>query len=241
MKRILGLILATVLAVMTPSLAWAESVSGSSNWRVTFTQNERLEDNYSEQQWADDMGGLQPGDDITFTVALRHEHSTAADWYMANEVLKSLEEGVAQGSAYQYLLTYEGPSGSKTLYDSTVVGGDNTSGLIDATNALDEFFFLDTLSQGQKARVNLKVTLDGETEGNAYFDTLARLKMQFAVELNNTSSGSRNTTRTQLVKTGDDTKLFPFYVAMVVSGGLLMALTVQGIRERKMEREEAER
>ena len=240
MKRILGLILATVLAMAVPSVAMAETLAGGSNWRVTFTQNERLEDNYSEQQWADEMGGLQPGDDITFTVALSHEHSTSADWYMANEVLKSLEAGVAQGSAYQYLLTYEGPSGSKTLYDSRVVGGDNTGGLMDATNALDEFFYLDTLSKGQKARVTLKVTLDGETEGNAYFDTLARLKMQFAVELNNTP-GKRNETRTKLVKTGDDTRLFPFYVAMVVSGGLLLALSVQSIRERKMEREEAER
>ena len=55
MKRILGLILATVLAMAVPSVAMAESLAGGSNWRVTFTQNERLEDNYSEQQWADEM------------------------------------------------------------------------------------------------------------------------------------------------------------------------------------------
>ena len=38
------------------------------------------------------------------------------------------------------------------------------------------------------------------------------------------------------VKTGDETRLFPLYVAMVVSGGLLMALVVKTVREEREER-----
>ncbi len=251
MKRMRFFILAAVAALVLalPFTAMAEHLKGSDDWSVTFTKEAKMVDTYSSDEWADDIRQLQPGDDITFTVKLNHEHPTTCDWYMSNEVIKSLEEGVAQGSAYGYVLTYTGPTGSsKTLYESDTVGGDDTDGLNDATNALDEFFFLDSLAKDDSAHVDLKVSLDGETEGNAYFDTLAQLKMKFAVELNDTptTSSSSNpptssTTPSQPrnpVKTGDDTNLFPFFVAMAVSGALLMALAVYSIRQRKRDMDE---
>jgi len=244
MNRMWVLVLGAALALALPGVAMAEHFTGQKNWTVTFNQSEKMVDNYSAQEWADDISQLQPGDDITFTVTLNHEHSTACDWYMANEVLKSLEEAYAAGSAYSYKLTYVNPAGkTRTLYDSAAVGGDRTNGLLDATSALEDFFYLDNLKKGQTAKVNLKVELDGETEGNAYFDTLAQLKMKFAVELptkgNNNSSTS--STHRSTVQTGDDTNLFPFYVAMAVSGALLLLLGLYGVRQRKQEREGAAR
>ena len=246
MKRLTGLLLAITLALVPASTALAESLTGSNNWQVTFNDKAKMVDNYSEKEWADDMYQLQPGDDVTFTVTLKHEHETKADWYMSNEVIKSLEDARTsyatdandpKDSAYEYLLTYKGANGKeRTLYDSKKVGGDETQGLNEATEALEDFFYLDTLSSGQTAKVNLKVSLDGETEGNDYFDTLAQLKMKFAVELQPDSPNNPDNPRRTIVKTGDETNLLPFYLAMVASGTLLAVLAVQGIRERKSER-----
>ena len=46
------------------------------------------------------------------------------------------------------------------------------------------FFSLDTLEPGENGTVNLTVGLDGESQGNIYQDTLAKLMMNFAVEDN---------------------------------------------------------
>lgn len=227
-----------------PAAAHAEHLQGADNWKVTFTSDEKMEDNFSQKTWADDLKGMQPGDDITFSVALYEEHSAEADWYMANEVLKSLEEGAknsaAKGSAYSYQLTYTNPAGEvRTIYDSETVGGDDSNGLNDATNALEDFFFLDSLKHGETAHVDLKIVMDGETEQNAYFDTLAQVKMKFAVELNNVEPEKKTVTKHRtIVKTGDEsTDLLPYYIIMTVSGLALLAIAIGSIRRRKQNQE----
>ena len=103
--------------------------------------------------------------------------------------------------------------------------------------------YLARVVMGDEGYVTLRVGLDGETEGNAYFDTLAKLKIGFAVELTPETPENKKTTTTNqnrtvtneraLVKTGDEVRLFPFYVLMLVSGVLLAVLTVISIRERR--------
>lgn len=232
---------------LTPAGALAESLTGSSNWNVTYTTGGTMQDNYSAKEYSDQVSSLEPGDDITFTVTLKHENSLAADWYLANDVIASLEDADADatGSSYEYLLEYHGPNQSRTLYDSKVVGGtieDPTApqGLNNATNALEDFIYLDNLSQGQTGSVTLKVALDGETEGNAYFDTLAKLKLRFAVEPPAEAKRERTTQR-KVVNTGEQQRLFPFYVAMFVSGLLFLVLAVQSVRMRRAERKEGKR
>ena len=232
-----------VAAIALPCTAFAEHLAGSTNWTVTFNEkakaDNRLVDNYSEDEWADNVSKLQPGDDITFLITQIQDYKTAADWYLSNDVIKSLEDGTQSGSAYGYVLTYVNPSGnSRTLYDSATVGGDDSEGLKEATDALEDFIYLDTLKQGEKSQVKLVVTLDGETEGNAYFDTLAQLKMKFAVELNDNPSNpptpnKPNTPKGTPVQTGDDTNLFPFFVAMTVSGALLLVIAIASLRSRR--------
>lgn len=182
MKRIVATLVALVLAA-TPQVALADHIDGETGWYVEYNKSGRMDDNYTQKSWADNVSSLQPGDDITLTVEMRHTNDKAGDWYLTNEVLKSLEEGDAQGSAYGYTLSYEGPSNSRVLYESKTVGGIGSSeGLAEATNAMDDYFFLGTLEKGEKGSVTLNVSLDGETEGNAYFDTLAQLRLKFAVE-----------------------------------------------------------
>ena len=237
-------------ALAAPVSAHAESTTGSSSWTVTYpAEGGKLIDNYSAQAWADDLKGMQPGDDVTFKVTLKHEYADPADWYMSNEVLKTLEEGAQAAdnpyvkSGYEYKLTYISPSGeSRTLYDSVVVGGDSSEeGLNDATNALDEFMYLDNLKKGQTAHVELNIALDGETEQNAYFNTLAQVKMKFAVEASSDKAGTSTTSPAKgssgrgSVQTGDPRDLFPYFVAMAISGLLLLLLGGYSIRRRRQE------
>ena len=244
---LLALGLALAWACALPATAHAEHLKGADGWTVTFNSDEKMVDNFSQKEWADDLKGMQPGDDITFTVTLKEEHKATADWYMANEVLKSLEEGAknkeALGSAYEYLLTYTDPDGkTRTLFDSEKVGGDNSNGLNDATNALEEFFFLDSLAHGETAHVDLKVTMDGETEQNAYFDTLAQVKMKFAVELPETEPQVKTvSSHRTIVKTGDDTNLLPYFAIMTVSGVLLLAIAIVTVVRRRRDQEEGAR
>ena len=242
MKRMRIVFLAAVVVALLamPATAFADHAPVTGDWEVTFTADEEMKDNYSSKQWADDIAGLEPGDDITFTVTLNHENKSKADWYMSNEVLKSLETSSAQGSAYGYYLTYTGPSGGtpRVLFDSETVGGTDSSGLTEATSGLKDYMFLDTLSKGQTAKVKLTVTLDGETEGNAYFDTLAQLKMRWAVELvddnnNNNKKNDDSNGGKGPVQTGDDTNLFPFFVAMSISGALLLVIAIISLRSRR--------
>lgn len=239
MKRIRICALAAVIAALVlvmPATALADSLDGGS-WAVTYTSGGTLEDNYSSSQYATNVSGLQPGDDITMSIKLNHENDAAGDWYMSNEVIKSLEAGAAKGSAYGYVLTYEGPTASRTLYDSQAVGGDNTSGLKEATGGLADYFFLEGLSKGQTGTVKLVVSLDGETEGNDYFNTLAQLKMKFAVDPQVETKTTTKTETRNVAKTGDETDLFPFFVAMAASGVVLLGIAIATLRRRKNEQE----
>ena len=68
------------------------------------------------------------------------------------------------------------------------------------------FFYLKTLEPGESGNVKLLVGLDGESQGNVYQDTLAKLMMNFAVEDNSTPNAPTHptfTTKTSRVKTGD--------------------------------------
>ena len=249
MKRVISAIVGFVLMLALPTVAFADHIEGSTGWFVEYNSAGSLEDNYTQRSWADNISKLQPGDDITLTVEIRQSNDTSADWYLSNAVLKSLEDGDASGSAYGYKLSYEGPSNSRTLYESQSVGGKGSAdGLAEATNAMDDYFFLGTLSKGQTAKVMLNVSLDGETEGNAYFDTLARLSLKFAVEPNvNPENNYVNKTeekqevvnrtvpanRQNLAKTGDRTSMFPVYLLIAAVGVLCLAIAIRRIHNNK--------
>lgn len=145
--------------------------------------------------------------------------------------------------------------------DAQVSVTDNDIGLHEATKELGRSFFLvDTLSQGQTGRVELTVTLEGETQGNDYQDTLADLTMEFAVERRPSPVYDRrspkhrtvvrdgeiiydddvplaNLIQTDTVRTSDDNRLLFFTALTLVSGLalLLMALYCRRIKRREEE------
>lgn len=236
---------------MTQSVS-AETFYGNSDWRVTFTGEKKMESNFRTADLNEAVGGLQPGDNIIFTMNLSNANETATDWYMTNKVLYSLEDrsanGGTSGGAYTYILTYTDKSGVvSTLFSSDTIGGDSVSaageGLHAATDALEDFFYLDTLTKGQSGKITLEIALDGETQGNDYQDTLADLQMNFAVELNenpsvtpNDNPRTRSDERTDIVRTGDELRLLPYFLAMGGSGLLLLFLGIYGMKKKREEK-----
>ena len=172
----------------------------------------------------DYLSGMEPGDSVLFTVTLKNNGTEDADFWMKNDAIRSFEDNKkASGGAYTYILSYNG----EELYNNETVGGDvaddlaKRGGLHEATEALKEFFFLDTLKSGASAKVTLYVALDGLTQGNSYQDALSKINLTFGVEDHS-------------VPTGDQTKTLPFYIALAASGVVLAAvLVVLAIRKRK--------
>ena len=258
MKKKIGCLMAAMLllsgSVMT---AHAEDYTGSGDMEVRFA-GDKMESTFQSSQISDQARTLQPGDSVTFDIKLKNNSDKASDWYMTNEVLKSLEEGnTANGGAYTYVLTYtESGSGnsragsnSRVLYSSDSVGGEGASaagvGLHEATSSLEDFFYLDTLEAGESGAVSLQIALDGETQGNAYQKTLAKLQMNFAVEKaaspTSTTEKKEGTTRhvtrkntvymVKSAQTGDESNPL-LWSGLTLTGGIML-MVLGYVRYRK--------
>lgn len=268
-KILLPLVTAMILVFAMSVSVMAELVPPLKDYYCTFTTGKKLDSNFKTKDMYNQFAGMQPGDYTDIAIDIKNENSNTVDWYMTNKVLKTLEDtreaDALSGGAYTYILTYKNKNSGeeKTLFSSDVVGGDDVSpageGLHEATDALDEWFYLDTLSKDDGGVLTLRVALDGETQGNDYQDTLAELQMQFAVELRNTKEtpppenpdkpkpkpnkpsnpskpgGSSKISRTK-VKTGDYTNYIPYLVAAGVSGLALLLLAIYSLRERRRQR-----
>lgn len=255
----------------------AETFYGDESWNVTFSPANEMVSSFSTADINDVVGGMQPGDNVIITLKLKNENPTATDWYMQNEVLYSLEDRSANketgGGAYTYRLFYTDKDGTvETLFDSDTVGGDNGEtvdemlsnlgeGLHGATNALKDYFYLDTVQNGEGGMITLEVALDGETQGNSYQDTLADLQMNFAVELRDDLPDRPNPGNpdnppqpvddtqptpapgsgrgTGVVRTSDESRLPVFAIAGGVSGLLLLIYCIYCFREHKKGKKEA--
>ena len=194
-RRIACFALAGLVALGSAVPAHAEDYKGGEGWKVEFT-GDGMESNFQSSALSDAVYALQPGDSVMLSLALVNGDSQGTDWYMTNEVLSSLEDSqsMANGGAYAYRLAYTNSLGEETvLYSSENVGGEKNTGagegLREATDSLDEFFYLDRLEAGGSGTVTLEVVLDGETQGNTYQNTLASLQMNFAVEKAGTVPG----------------------------------------------------
>ena len=232
-KKILCLAMMAMMVVGTTMTANAEDFKGSQNWLADFT-GEKIESNFTSAAIADEILQILPGDTITLEVSIQNSYEDETDWYMTNEVLKTLEESkdVAEGGAYTYVLSYKGADGAVTeLYNSDTVGGEgdvtaDLEGLHQATDSLEDYFFLERLDKGEKGTVSLFVKLDGETQGNDYQDTLARLQMNFAVE---------KVAGPIVVQTGDASNMM-MYAGMALVAG--MALFFVAFLNNRRNREE---
>lgn len=215
--------LAVALLVFAMTVPVAAETTKTNAGTVSFTGS-KMKSSFSSSKLAASVSEMQPGDTVTFEVNLSNTADYNTDWYMSNEVLSSLEDAqdVAENGGYSYRLSYTDNGGTETvLYNSENIGGDKEqnagAGLNEATDSLDEFFYLDRLGKSGGGTVTLSISLDGESQGNIYQDTLATLKMNFAAEQASGDSAPRqpgsSVHLTNQVKTGD-----------IWTGGALAAL-----------------
>lgn len=241
-KRLLVFCLTVFMGIVSSVTGYAEDRQGASGWQVSF-DGKKLESNFSTANMDDEIYNMQPGDSVELTITLKNDYDKGqVDWYMKNEVLRTLEDaGDMSGGAYDYLLTYtDSDKKTTTLYSSEKFGGEgryNGVGLKGATTTLDDYFYLDRMSKGDTGIVKLKVALDAETLVNDYQNTLARLQMDFATELVDTSSGNPSTPGNgrSPVKTGDQTKIM-LYIILTLGAGLVLLFF--GIMKLRRDREE---
>lgn len=208
----------------------------------------KIVSNFDSGTLADEAGNVQPGDSITLKVEIKNSDTGSTDWYMTNEAIQSLEDAadVAQGGAYSYRLAYKGPKGQEIeIYNSENVGGESTTGKLEglhqATDTLNDYFYLDRLESGKSGTVTLKVTVEGETQNNDYQKTLAKLQMTFAVEkvtasvVKHTPGKVHTETRmiTNRVQTGDTAHILLFCLLGLTSGLVLLFIGVKSSKRRK--------
>ncbi len=245
-KRVWATALSLLVLAAFSAAAFAET--HTAEWNVTFTGENKLESNYTAAQLGQKVYEMQPGDTVELKLNLSNNNGASSNWYLSNAVLQSLEESgnAASGGAYEYELLYTNAAGDETvLYTSDSVGGERAFGdrvgLKNATEGLEDFVYLDTLDAGAKAVVSLRVSLDGETQGNSYQDTLARLQLNFAVDPIVSREEAVTRPGLSVVQTGDENQSLPFLIVAGVSGLLLLALALMGMRGRKAAKKNARR
>ena len=244
-KKVLCLVMAMVMVVGAGISVQAEDYQGSDGWVANFDGKE-IKSNFGTSNLTEEAKSIQPGDSITLKVSIKNSDSGKTDWYMTNEAIQSLEDAksAANGGAYEYRLAYINAAGKETeLYNSETVGGEGASskeGLHQATDSLEEYFYLDRLDPGQSGTVTLRVKIDGETVINDYQETLALLKMTFAVEKVTESTirkvPGEDKVITNRVKTGDTNKILLFCALALISGIILLILALMSMKRRRYNR-----
>lgn len=229
-----AILIAAVMAAGIPQTAYANSYPAQpTDWTVTF-DGETLSSNFDASSIQKELQGMEPGDEATLTFTLVNGHSEAVDWWMENEVLKTLEDQskVARGGAYTYEVTYTPASGgsAQVLYTSDQVGGekDTRQGMREATDALKDYLWLETIPANGRATLTIHFVLDGETQANIYQDTLGKLKVNFAVEL-----PGKGGTIPMKPKTGDTANLTPWVLAAAISLIALLLIFLWMRKDRK--------
>ena len=249
-KKLSILALAVITALAMTGIS-ASAVSSDLYGSCHFDGSSIVAD-FDSGQIAQAVTDLQPGDDVSFTVEYTNEYEESTDWYMSNEVIRTLEKaneskrvagtGTAENGGYSYELVHEDKDGKENvLFSSDEVGGEakpaDMEGLEQATNALDEWFYIQTLGKGESGTVRLNVALDGETEVNDYMDTSGSVMVKFAVELTPKNvEKSKKKYGGKGVTTGDRANLMPWIIAMLAAGILLLLLALRSRRkDRQMQ------
>lgn len=224
MKRNMMTVLLVLLMMVFPATVFADS-AGS----VTYNGTD-LDAAFKSI----DVSDLQPGDEQTYEITLKNDSDVEADWWLSNTVIQSLEDSTsASGGAYTYILQYNGTD----IYNNTTVGGESTKGvegLHQATNAMEEFFFLATMAADGSGTLSLTVALDGETQGNAYQNTAGEIELQFAVEPHTTPK-PEPPKKDPKVQTGDSSNMMPYYIAAMAAGLMLLLLAIGRMRRTRKE------
>ena len=232
MKRVRLLTTLCLIAAMAFAMT---SVSYADEYTVSYScayDGADITTNFDQAAYDSLVSELEPGDSIQYIATYFNHSDKKTRWFLKTDVLKSLEEGTADGGGYLGSLknSNQDASAPEVLFDNTLAGGDEAAtegGMKELTNATEEYFSIGTLKAGQKGTVTMNVRFDGETENNDYEDTAGKLFMQFAVE--DTSDGNRTVQENQ-TKTGDSSSI-ALMVAVMIAALLAAVLAILSYRK----------
>ena len=215
-KKILCLAMTVIMAAGVHTTAFAKDYQGADGWQVNFTGG-KMGSNFKSSDVTDELANIQTLEDA---------------------------QSSAEGGAYEYKLTYVGSDNAeKVLYDSTTVGGEGASkageGLKQIDNSTQDYFYLGRLASNNTGTVHLTVGVEGETQGNGYQLTLAKLRMNFAVEkvsAGKTITKNKIVKTTNTVKTGDTARVLLFCVLALISGLILLAYGIYTLNKNTKRR-----
>ena len=238
MRKITTFLLALMMVLAMSQLTWADDSTLQGGAYIYNGGSSIDTANVSSIDSA--IAGLEPGDSITINQTYRNDSDAETNWYIENEVLKTLEDQSAASGAnggYTYRLTV----GGNVIFDSDTVGGvdapDSKEGLKQATDATSEWFYIGTLEPGDAGRTSLYVALDGESQANVYEGTDGALEIRYAVE-EVTEESVVNHVPGKGVKTGDDTNVLG-PVLTFIAAVILLILAILSFRKDGKDGEDA--
>ena len=244
MRKIGTVLLALVMMIVMSQAVFAQDRTADGGTFV-FDGNKLAWDN-SSGSIQEALRGLQPGDTVKIKINYNNKSKKQTEWYMRNEVLKTLEEASsAADGGYSYKLTNYGVEGVMEIFDSNAVAGDENyepsgiaKGLKAATNATDmaDFFYIDKVPAGAGGYTELIVGLDGESQANSYENTLAELQLEYAVETIEDETVYKYVHKK--VDTGDYTNMM-LPAAAFIGALVLLVLAVLSYRKDRKDGEEA--
>ena len=261
-KIILCLIMAIFMMINAPL---AVNAAESKEWTVNYDGNAMttLIDGQIAENPSLPLGTILPGESFELKATIKNTSSNKTDWYMSNEIVKALEDSnnSATGSSYIYLLTYHESEEAEpvVIYNSSSVGAQNPlngeRGLKEINESLaksddaETRFYLDRLEPNEEATICLYVKFSGEAHHNAYQNTMAELKFDFAVEkilegtITKEISKVKNETVLQYiptqvvvsknVNTGDNSQLWLFSSLAFISAVALIGISAKKIIKRR--------
>ena len=238
MKKTKVLFMLLAVLVLTFTMSFSQlSFAFAENWEFSGEcayDGEDITGDFDTDSMAASVQIMEPGDYLDYTVTYTNDSDNTTDWYMKNEVLETLEENKdqAENGGYTYVLTNVAPDGTETVLFDNSVGGENEDvdleGLLQATNATGDFFFIQKLESGESGQTLLHIEFDGETEVNDYMDTYGKLMLGYAVEEQN----DETTIKRIIVKTGDTTNILP-YAALFVGALVLLIVALFGMKRSR--------
>ena len=194
----------------------------------------RIVSDYNSDRFASTIKHMEPGDSLDYTIRYTNKSDETTLWYFRDRTLKTLEESKdqAENGGYTYVLK----NGNEVLFSNKEVGGEKVvnklQGLKQATNATENFFFVQELEPGESQKTHLHVELDGETGVNDYMDTDGALLLTYAVEKKSEASHRDPATHSR-IRTGDMNRII-YYAALFGTAAIMLVLAVVlWIRDRK--------
>jgi hypothetical protein len=239
--RITTLLLALMTVLMMSQAAFAETYNGGT---FSFDGSDIINSD-AESTIDEEIGNLEPGDSMTFKFEYSNDSDEDTEWYLENKIVKTLEEMGGTNGGYTYkLVNYGKAEGTVTIFDSEAVAGEDSEnpdsedeGLKSATNATEDWLYIDTLKPGQSGSTELTVALDGESQANSYQATDGQLRIAYAVETLEGETIYKHVPGKR-VNTGDMTNLMT-PLAMFLGAALLAVLTILSFRKDRKDGDEA--